>query len=93
MLESDPPLLIETSAGGDEVFVHASPPGLRRFAAQLLRLAEQIESGQYPDSHWFSEAWGGYDLAGSRTEPDRRAVHHLKLYGWPTAREIPVQGA
>ena len=93
MVESDSPLLIETSPEGDEVFVHASPEGLRRFAAHLVRLAEQAESGQYPDSHWFSEAWGGYDLAGSRTEPGRRAVHHLKLYGWPTAGEIPAQGA
>ena len=93
MAESDPPLLVETSPSGDEVFVHGTPSALRRLAAQLLRLAEQAESSQYPDAHFFSEAWGGYDLAGARTEQERCAVHHLKLYGWPTAADIPAHGA
>jgi hypothetical protein len=93
MVESSSPLLVETSPSGDEVFVHGSPEALRRLAAHLVRLAEQAETGQHSDGHLFSEAWGGYDLAGTRTAPDRHAVHHLKLYGWPTAGEIPVHGA
>ena len=75
-------LSLETSAEGDQVFLHASPAGLRRLARNLELLASQAESGDSPHDHYFTEAWGGCELSEELQDPKNTQVHHLKLFGW-----------
>jgi hypothetical protein len=83
-MERDPEqLVLETSPNGDEVFLHANPAALRRLATVLERLAAQAEAGDAPHDHFFTEAWGGHDLAETLQTAEHRLVHHLKIYGWP----------
>lgn len=76
-------LSLETSAAGDEVFLHASPAGLRQLAGTLERLAAQAEAGEAEHDHFFTEAWGGHELSGELQVLGNTQVHHLKLYAWP----------
>ena|SRR5690606_1309615 len=82
-------LVVETSPAGDEIFVHGAPDDLRLLAKHLERLAFAAERGEYAHEHFFSAEWGGDDLAGLSTTSKNRAVHHIKLHGWPSVAEIP----
>lgn len=79
-------LSLETSAEGDQVFLHASPAGLRRLAHTLEQLASQAETGDSPHDHYFTQAWGSYELSEELQDPSNIQVHHLKLFGWPISR-------
>jgi hypothetical protein len=85
-------LVIETSPTGDEVFMRGAPGDLRALAKILERLASAAEQGNLPHEHCFSNDWGGYDLAGRSSDATNRAVHHLKIYGLPSASKVSQHG-
>ena len=79
-------LSLETSASGDEAFLHANPAGLRLLAKVLERLAERVEAGDIPHDHLFTEAWGSGDLAQTLHNSENRLIHHFKVFGWPAKK-------
>ena len=79
-------LTFELDQDNDQLFIHGDPNGLRRFAEQLLSIADSAEQANFPHTHMFTEEWGGNELSSEPQESNHRCLNHVKIYGWPDER-------
>ncbi len=81
-------LTFETDEECEQVFVHGDAAGLEFFAKQLLDIAAKAKTGEFPHEHYFTEAWGGYELSSEQQSEAGKLINHVKVFGWPTIKGV-----
>ena len=79
-------LTFETDEEAEQVFIHGDAAGLEYFAKELLRIAGQAKTGDFPHDHYFTQEWGGDELSSEQQSKEGRLINHVKVFGWPTTQ-------
>ena len=66
------------SESEDVVHIFADSQGLDSLIRDLTRLRDSSDKGDHV--HFFSESWGGHDLAEERFLDKSSLVHHVKVH-------------
>jgi hypothetical protein len=79
-------LSLVTEPDGDVLYIHADTAGIEQLEKLVEYLKREVQAGECPHSHLFSEAWGGGELTETMLAQEKsescKQVHHVKVYGW-----------